>query len=431
MRRALVRALDGPAWPWLLLGLALRVAFALKLGGALRQFDEYGYDSIARQFALDGTVGTEGPGVVPLVPALLFGSLYRLCGGMSGARVGLAALGAALPWLVGRLTESVAGARAGRLALALAAVYPFFIYYSGLLMSESPYLLLSVAGLWLLCESLGGRGGLARPAAAGLCLALAALTRTEAAYVLLPVWAAGAALCAARRWSWPALGAALLCFSLPLAGWALRNRGLVGAMTLDTHGGMALVHGVLYFDENDVDTSLAAAAFERSQLYRDTRDLPEYERDAALKRAALCAMAEHPGRTLRQWARKFLRFWRFYPRTGRYVPKPGEPDPSAGAAPALLVAVSLLTEPALVLGGLAGLWALRRGWTVLLPLWLWTAATMALHVLSVSQMRYRLPVMPALLAGFAALVAPRLRARNGSRRGRGATESTSDTRRDE
>lgn len=412
MRQRLARVLDGPSWPWLLLGLALRVAFALKLGGGFHQFDENGFDSIARQFAATATAGADGvPSVVPLVPAALFGACYRLFGGMAGARVALAALGAALPWLAGRLAGTVVSPRAGRLALIIAAVYPFFVYYSGLVMSESPYLLLTVAGLWLLCESLAGESGYTRPAAAGVLLALAALCRTEAAYVLLPIWAVAAALCVARRWAWRSLGVALLCWTLPLTAWALRNRAAVGAFTLDTHGGMALVHGVLYLDENDVDTSRAQEAFERSELYRATLDLPEHARDAALKRAALSAMADDPGRTLRQWGRKFVHFWRFYPRTDRVYAARADSNPTAGVPLGLLVAVSLLFEPALILGGLAGLWGLRRRWERAWPLWLWLAGTMALHVVSVSQIRYRLPVMPVLLVGFCALAAPQSRKR--------------------
>ncbi len=412
MKRLFDRALDGPAWPWLLLGLALRVAFAWKLGGHYHQTDELGFNAMALQFAETGTLGARGVlDVVSLVPAVLFGSCYRLFGGLAGARVALAVLGAALPWLIGRLTETVVSPRAGRLALVIAAVYPFFVYYSGLLMSESPYLLLSVTGLWFLCASLGGKPGWAAPAAAGFFLGLAGLCRAEAAYVLIPVWLAAAGLCAARRWDWKLLAVAALCWALPLGAMSLRNKLAVGTFTLDTHGGLALVHGVLYLDENDVDTTHAQAAFERSELHRSTLGLPDAERDAALKRAALRFMAEDPARTLRQWGRKFVHFWRFYPRTDRAYDQRGNSNPTAGAPLGLLVAVSLLFEPALILGGLAGLWALRRRWERVWPLWLWVAGTMALHMVSVSQIRYRLPVMPALLLGLCALLAPQSKKR--------------------
>jgi len=46
---------------------------------------------------------------------------------------------------------------AGRLALAISAIYPFFIYYSGMLMSEPLYLLFVTGGLWALCASIKKR----------------------------------------------------------------------------------------------------------------------------------------------------------------------------------------------------------------------------------------------------------------------------------
>jgi hypothetical protein len=67
-----------------------------------------------------------------------------------------------------------------------------------------------------------------------------------------------------------------------------------------------------------------------------------------------------------------------------------------------LVAVSLLFEPALILGGLWGLVSLRRRWRELFPLALFLLGTMAIHMVSVSQMRYRLPILPILIFGLAA-----------------------------
>ena len=61
------------------------------------------------------------------------------------------------------------------------------------------------------------------------------------------------------------------------------------------------------------------------------------------------------------------------------------------------MAVSLACEPALFIGGFWGLWGLRRSWGRLAPLGLFLLGTMAIHVISVSQMRYRLAVMPILI----------------------------------
>jgi hypothetical protein len=47
---------------------------------------------------------------------------------------------------------------------------------------------------------------------------------------------------------------------------------------------------------------------------------------------------------------------------------------------------------------------MRDRWREMFPLWLFVAGTCAVHVLTVAQMRYRLPVMPVLMLGLCYLV---------------------------
>ena len=118
-------------------------------------------------------------------------------------------------------------------------------------------------------------------------------------------------------------------------------------------------------------------------------------------------MRDNPGRVARQWCRKSVNFWRLYPRTDKVYREDSHSHPGAGLGRAALVAVSLACEPALIIGGFWGLWGLRRRWGALFPLGLFLLGTMAIHVVSVSQMRYRLPVMPILIFGAAAGLAAR------------------------
>lgn len=279
----------------------------------------------------------------------------------------------------------------------MAAVYPFFVYYSGLLLSETVYLAWLVPGLWLLCKCLGaagpGRGGW-RLAAAGALLAGAGLTRTEAVPIALVLWAALAVLCALGRLRWSAWALACVVWALPLGGWMARNKPLCGAYVLDVHGGHTLLEGTLLLDENEVDTSLAQKKFESMPLWQEGLKLDEYHRDKLFRAAAWSFMRENPGVVARQWVRKFVNFWRLYPRLDKtYADTPGM-KPSLGMNRALLTAVSLAFEPALLALGLWGAWRLRRRAWELFPLYWMVAASCAVHVVVVSQMRYRLGVMP-------------------------------------
>jgi len=59
-----------------------------------------------------------------------------------------------------------------------------------------------------------------------------------------------------------------------------------------------------------------------------------------------------------------------------------------------LVAISLVFEPWLILLGLIGLWRLKDKIVEIFPIYLFILGTMGIHMVSVSQMRYRLPIMP-------------------------------------
>lgn len=387
----------GQVWLWLTAALAVRLAFALKLGGRLYQTDELSFVEAARALAAAGRI----PGVMPPVPVAFFALFFKLGQSLVWPRLGQAFVGAVTAWLIGAATEDLTGSeRAGLWALAISCVYPFFIYYGGMTLSETWYVALTAAGLWQLCRAL--RDSSARSAAvAGLCLGLAALCRAEAAFILAPIWAVAAIGCAARRWSWRAWAAGVLIWAIPLFAWCARNRAAVGAFTLDIHGGMALLHGNEFFAQNEIDTGEAYKAIEASDFYKQSLSLPDAQRDAAYKREAFAWMAAHPAETAIQWTTKLVNFWRFYPRTDKAYAENERSAPNVGLGRGLLVVVSLLFEPALILGGFYGLWLLRRSLPFLWPLWLWILGTCALHVISVSQMRYRLPVMPALMIGFA------------------------------
>lgn len=407
LNNALDRLLGAPVWAWAALALLLRLAFTLKLGSRFYQLDEMGFDAPAWNLALNGVIGQGArAAVVPPVPAAFFGAVYALFGhDMLYPRLAQAFLGTATAWCLGRMTAELTGSqRAGRLALAVSAVYPFFIYYNGILMAETLYLFFLVPGLWWLSSA---REAVAwRPAAAGCCLALAGLCRVEGVFIAGLIWAAAFPACLLGRRRWRDFVLALLCWSLPLLGWAQRNRLLTGEFTLDSHGGVTLLHGTMVYEiDQSKATAEAMKALEAMPFYAAVQDLSPAERDRAYRKAALDFMLANPGATLRQWGRKLVSFWRFYPRTDNAYYESAHSKPGAGLGRAALVAISLLFEPWLILGGLAGLWSLRRRWAELYPLGLFLLGTMGVHVLVVSMMRYRLPIMPLLIFGFCSLAA--------------------------
>jgi len=407
-----LKALASSEWFWVAFAFALRAAFALKLGGRLYQADEMGFDQQAAFWARNFSFGAnDAVGVVAPVPTFLLGAVYLVSGeSRFAARLAQAAVGAAAVWALGRATETAAESkRAGLFAAVLASFYPFFAYYSGMLMSETLYVFTTVAALGLSIQALreqGERAGVAVSAA--VMWALAGLTRIEAVPIALALGVSGLGLAAAGRFSVKAAALAAVCWALPLFGWAARNRAIVGAYTLDTHGGITLLDGTVNFDLNEQDTLIARRAFERTDLYRRARILGEVERDALYRREALAYMRANPLTTLRQWARKAVNFWRLYPRQDKQYRDNDVNSPGVGVNRRLLAAVSLAFEPALIVLGFCGAWSLRGRISVLFPLYWMVLATFGVHTIVVSQMRYRLPVMSVLILFSAAFVSARI-----------------------
>jgi 4-amino-4-deoxy-L-arabinose transferase-like glycosyltransferase len=150
--------------------------------------------------------------VVLAVPAklgLTSPDAQRLAGSLFGA--GTIAV-------VGLLGRHLAGARAGLLAAAIAALYPTLIAADGALMSESLYGLLVALSL-LAAYRLLEAPGIGRAVALGAVAGLAALTRGEALLllplVLIPVlWRPG---------GWRPALVAVLALVVVLTPWTARN----------------------------------------------------------------------------------------------------------------------------------------------------------------------------------------------------------------
>lgn len=382
--------LKGPA-AWTLLALALRVGFVLKLGGRQYQTDELSHATAGLQLATEGVFGyNHVPKVIPPLPGVFYALWFKLCGASwLWPRLAQACLAAAFPLILSRLAERLLASKtAGKWTLRIAAVYPFYVYYSGMLMTETLYTLLSVPALLLFCLALKERST-RLAAVSGLLASLAALTRTEALVIFLALLPIALLLRLPPR----AAGAFALAFLLPVLGWCARNKARSGFFGLDNHGGITFYNGTALFEEGEIDTRVAMDKFYASPLWASTRDLDETSFDRAMYKEAWAFMRAHPQLTLWQWWRKSVNFWRLYPRTDKVYAENVHSSPAAGAKRGVLVAVSLLFEPALIFGGLYGFWRRRRDWRWSAPIPLFVLGAWAAHALTVSMMRYRMPLM--------------------------------------
>lgn len=379
----------------LLTALAVRLGFALSLGSRVVQPDEGVYLNLARNLHEKRVFGLEGVPTADRPPALPFlvAAVYEVAGPrIPAARVMNALLGALAVWLIHGFASAAFGRREGLIAAAVAAVYPFFVYWSGVVMTETLTVCLVLGACWAsdrLLKSPSAR----LAAAAGLLWGLAALTRTQ--NLAFPFLAAPWLLRGPEKRARALAAAAFLAAAAaPAALWSARNKAVLGSGSLDTHSGYTLIIRTMFYDQDNVDTSVAAEALARTEIYREAMKLPPDERDRAFMRASLRFIRDNPLTYLRNCGRNFVQLWRFYPRLDKTVYEKG---PFLGGGRGRFAFLSLLTEPALIALGAAGLWlAASRGLPVFLPA-LFIAYTTAVHSLVIAQMRYRLPMMPFVI----------------------------------
>jgi 4-amino-4-deoxy-L-arabinose transferase-like glycosyltransferase len=161
----------------------------------------------------------------PPLPSAVLASVARVTDSQFVMRLAAALAGAGVVVLVGLVGRTIAGARAGLLAAAIAAVYPNLWVNDGLLLAET-FATLCTAAIVLLTYRLFRAPNWKNAAAAGLLCGFAMLTRGELA-LFLPLLVLPAALTIrsishARRLGLAAV--ALLAALIVLPPWAVYNR---------------------------------------------------------------------------------------------------------------------------------------------------------------------------------------------------------------
>jgi hypothetical protein len=285
--------------PLVVLGAALRFWFAAT-AGEMRDDERLRYAEIARNlrdgegFSIAGHPTAQSmplwPCVLSLLPAAPHGRWLAAI---------FASLALPVAWLVAR---KLAGPRAAILALALLAVDLDQAALGGSLLAEPLFTLL------LCLFALAWAHGRVFPAA--LALALAALTRPEAALLPFAFAAIG------REWRRPLV--LLVAVAVALAPWAMRNERAFGAFVpFTTTGGIALHSGM---NAKELELPFRKRGQGRATEYRHSHDLArsgtEVAYDREMGRAAVAFARERPGAALSLVASKLVLLWTPLQRKG-------------------------------------------------------------------------------------------------------------------
>jgi 4-amino-4-deoxy-L-arabinose transferase-like glycosyltransferase len=334
----------------------------------------------------------------------LFLAIFQAVFGEStlGVRLVQAVLGVVCVYLVYRLAGQFTDAGTERhaaleprprrfsgpvVAAAIAAISPFYVFMSTVLLSEAlfePLLLATLLGwtvLWKTPAEAPNAEGWRRS-----LLALASGAAAGAAVLVRPSWALfvpaalGTWTVAAirqKRQAALAVGLSALGFAITMAPWWVRNARIFGRFV-----GTALWLGASLYDGLNTN---ATGASEMSFLEDPAISrLDEQDQDAELARRAIAFAREHPVRVLGLAVAKLGRYWSPWPHAQGPV------------SPVVAVASTMAFVPVFGLIA-AGAWSRRRDPRAVLLLAGPLIYFCALHVFFASSMRYRAPAeMPAL-----------------------------------
>lgn len=340
-----------------------------------------------------------------------------------GVRLAQALVGTLTVWLVYRLSGEVIGndvrVRLGRswsaphLAAALAALHPYLIVMSALVLSEALFVPFMLAGLWGVAAiwnrfeaERGRRRSIIIAIAFGTGLACGAAVLIRPSWGLfVPFMLAGLAWRTSRgagsifsRVLRSSQAPAVMALGLVvvMGPWWLRNARVYGAFVPT-----ALWMGASLYDGLNPDAT--GASDMRFLGDPEFWPLDEFDQDRTLTERAIQFARREPGRVIELAIIKLGRYWCPWPNAEGFR--------SIGLA----LAIGVVMVPLLAAMG-AGLWRLRtdpRAWLLLAGPLLYFCA---IHMVFASSMRYRIPAeAPAM--GLAAIgLSETFRTRRGSDR---------------
>lgn len=365
--------------------------------------DEQRFLSSAIRLATDGQfwVGADRAWEMPGA-ALFFAPFVRLFGAdgvIIPIRLCQALLLAAQCALVAFIAGAISRDRLTAIVAAwMVALYPFLLYYQGLLLSETLFNTLLLAGV----AALYGwrRRGLRIDAMFIVgCACFAAATYVKATLTVLPpalfavtAWTAGATW---RRSATVLLAAACLYAGF-LSPWWIRNAVLLDHFVpFTTSSALNLYLGN---NPHNREAGIDWRSDVEPEVVTRIAALPdEIARQHAFSKAATDYIKAHPDIFLQNAARKFVRFWNVVPNAAEFSGWTYAAISLASFGPVLLLAI---------VGVLRG-W---RSWRQLTPILFIIGYFTVVHSIAIASLRYRLPLEPLLIALAAGLVAALLTA---------------------
>lgn len=367
--------------------LALRLLFAATLEERLYFPDAVEYHGVALNLlagkGLLNDIEDMGVAATPPLYPFLLAIFYLLFGeSILAVRIVQALIGSLSCVVLYFLGREAFGREAGIMAAWMAAPYPFFVFLSAFLLTETLFIFFLLLLLLLLVRATRENGVLTA-AGAGFVTGLAILLRPSLLFfpfLFGPFWIL---LGRPRGKSAKLVGLFVLFTLLTVAPWTVRNYLRLGAFVpVTTHGGWSLY-------EANFPRATGGSTVNQVEWPREIAGMSEVERDRFLTKQALLFIRNHPLTFLKLAFIKLTRFWNVVPNYAEY------------RSPGYMLMSLVSFGPVLIIGMSGVIVALReRGGVIALILALPVLYFSFLHMVFIGSIRYRIPI-DALLILFA------------------------------
>jgi len=376
------------------LAFIIRISYCMYIRGNVPVQDASGYDILGMRLAEKGELSYEDGKPTahrePVYPLFLAVIYYLFGHSYFAVRFAQSLIGAFTCLTVYLLARSLVNERAGIISGAISAVYPFFVYYTGYLLTETLYtfLLLVTVYLFVLNISRPKRYNLVL---AGIFMGITSLCKGWA-IALFPFFLAGLLV----NWKEDRIrrsGIITGCFVAMLLPWAMRNyRVFHYPIVTSTNAGVTLFYGTIFW-EGQLDGTNLLPEHNDNPLVKKALELKdEVARNGYYYGEAIRFIKNNPAYFLKIGIDKFFQLWRLYPHA-RYAYGDVIYDQPAK----VLIILSILSYGLLLPFSIAGMiFSLSRKremsflYSVILVISL-------VFMVFYSQMRYRLPAMPYMI----------------------------------
>jgi 4-amino-4-deoxy-L-arabinose transferase-like glycosyltransferase len=290
------------------LALFIRIAFVMKLKNQFYFDDEYEYFKMVQNFLFGkGLIVSENLKAFrpPLYP-LILSFLYFLKFNLLGIRIFQAIISSLTVIFIYLLGKEVFDEKTGFFSSLISTFYPFFIFYTGFLLTETLFVFLIVLTFFYLVKIIEKNGNLSLKA--GILLGLAGLTRPNI-QLFFPVLTIHILFLQNK---WKKILLLSIGFCLILLPWVIRNYKIFNKFIPGTTMG-----GWVFWEGNNPHSFGGPCSYFPEEIF----EIEESQRDKILYKMTFKVIKENPKRFLFLIKNKFKRFWNIVPNAPEFEKK--------------------------------------------------------------------------------------------------------------